>query len=135
MIKSGNRFRRWKSSCKFPLLLFTLAILLSRFEAGLAQTEIEAKITKGAVKYIEALDIAVVDFSPAESEYARRITQVVRDDLNFSMYFRVAEIDSFVLAILGNDMYNMDGWYQLGVHYLLEGSVRAEEDMLKLEIL
>lgn len=135
MIKSGNHFRRWKSSYKFPLLLLGLAVLLfSRFEVGLAQTEIEAKITKGAVKYIEALDIAVVDFSPAESEYAQRITQVVRDDLNFSLYFRVAEIDSFVLAILGNDMYNMDGWYQLGVHYLLDGSVRLEEEKLKVEI-
>ncbi|MCK4787998.1 MAG: hypothetical protein KAV87_29865, partial [Desulfobacteraceae bacterium] len=116
----------------FPIVLFV--ILLSRFEGSVAQTEIEAKITKGAVKYIEALDIAVVDFSPAESEYAKRITQVVRQDLSFSLYFRVAEIDSFVLAILGNDMYNMDGWYQLGVHYLLEGSVRIEEEKLKVEI-
>jgi TolB protein len=134
MIKSGNHLKRWKSSRKFPLLLLTLAILLSRSEAVLAQTEIEAKITKGAVKYIEALDIAVVDFSPAESEYAQRITQVIRQDLDFSLYFRVAEIDSFVLAILGNDMYNMDGWYQLGVHYLLEGSVRAEAENLEVEI-
>jgi TolB protein len=104
------------------------------FENGLAQTEIEAKITKGAVKYIQALDIAVVDFTPQDSEYASRITQIIRDDLNFSLYFRVAQIDSFVLAILGKDFYNMDGWFQLGVQYLLDGSVSYEEGLLKAQI-
>lgn len=116
------------------LLVLFLAISLTQGEGAAAQTEIEAKITKGAVRYIEALDIAVVDFTPKDSEYASRITQVLREDLNYSLYFRVAEIDSFVLAILGEDFYNMDGWYQLGVQYLLDGSVRMEEEKLKAEI-
>lgn len=118
------------------LLLFVLiwAMLLAGFDGAWAQTEIEAKITKGAVRYIEALDIAVVDFTPRDSEYAPQLTRVLRDDLNFSLYFRVAEIDSFVRAILGDDMYNMDGWYQLGVQYLVDGSVFLEEDKLKAEI-
>jgi len=119
---------------KFLFLFLFFAILLSQFEGLLAQTEIEAKITKGGVKYIEALDIAVIDFSPADSEYADRITQVVRDDLNYSLYFRVAKIDSFVLAILGNDLYNLDGWYQLGVQYLLEGSVLTGDEKLSAEV-
>ena len=108
-------FEDMKFFKKILLLLLFFAILLFQFEGLMAQTEIEAKITKGGVKYIEALDMAVIDFAPAESDYAPRITQVVRDYLNYSLYFRVAEIDSFVLAILGNDLYNMDGWYQLGV--------------------
>jgi TolB protein len=116
-----------------PTVLFFIATLTG-FSAARAQTEIEAKITKGAVRYIEALDIAVVDFTPKDLDYAPMVTRVVREDLNYSLYFRVAEIDSFVLAILGNDLYNMDGWYQLGVQYLLDGSVRLEEGKLKAEI-
>jgi TolB protein len=119
---------------KLVLLILLFALILIQFEKGAAQTEIEAKITKGAVRYIEALDIAVVDFTPKDSEYASNITQVLRDDLNFSLYFRVAKIDSFVITILGNDFYNMDGWYQLGVQYLLDGSVQLEEGRLKAEI-
>ncbi len=117
-------------------LLFVICIVIPSTQSGhiSAQTEIEAKITKGGVKYIEALDIAVIDFTPADSDYARQITQVVRDDLNYSLYFRVAEIDSFVLAILGNDLYNTDGWYQLGVQYLLDGSIQKEEQKIKTEI-
>ena len=109
-------------------------ILLCLFGVSLAQIEITGRITKGAVKYLEALELAVIDFSPKESEYAPKITQVVRGDLNYSLYFRLAEIDSFVLAILGNDLYNLDGWRELGAQYLLEGSVKLEEDKLKTEI-
>jgi len=131
---SAVLFKGMKLFENFFLLLSFFAILLSQFGDTLAQTEIEAKITKGGVKYIEALDIAVIDFSPADSDYAGRITRVVRDDLNYSLYFRVAEIDSFVLAILSDDLYNMDGWYQLGVQYLLDGSVQMEEEKLKVKI-
>jgi TolB protein len=127
-----SKHRRFVKNSLLPLLFLT--ILLAQSKSMLAQTEIEAKITKGGVKYIEALDIAVIDFTPEESGYARWITRVVRDDLQYSLYFRVAEIDSFVLAILGNDLYNMDGWYQLGVHYLLEGSVEIEDEKLKVEV-
>jgi TolB protein len=117
----------------FSLVLF-FALIFIQFEKTPAQTEIEAKITKGAIRYIEALDMAVVDFTPKDNEYAANITQVLRNDLDFSLYFRVAKIDSFVVAILGNDFYNMDGWYQLGVQYLLDGSVQLEEGKLKVEI-
>ncbi|NIM99777.1 MAG: Tol-Pal system beta propeller repeat protein TolB [candidate division Zixibacteria bacterium] len=116
------------------LLLFSFAIFSGQFGNVSAQTEIEAKITKGGVKYVEALDMAVIDFTPQESGYAKRITQVIRDDLDYSLYFRVAKIDSFVLAILGNDLFNVDGWYQLGVQYLLEGSVHIDGEKLKVEI-
>ncbi len=129
------RVSRVSTKSKKLLLLVTfLAMPLLMFQTAPAQTEIEAKITKGAVRYIEALDIAVVEFTPKDSDYAPRITRVLRDDLNYSLYFRVAEIDSFVHAILGDDMYNMDGWYQLGVQYLVDGSVLLEEGMLKAEI-
>ncbi len=113
----------------FPLLFF--AIFLLQMENLLAQTEIEAKISKGAIKYIEAVDIAVIDFTPKDSTFTSQITQVVKDDLNYSLYFRVAKIDTFVMTILGNDLYNMDGWYQLGVQYLLDGSIQVEEGKLK----
>jgi TolB protein len=116
--------------------LFLLFAILSLFvtEHVSAQTEIEAKISKGAVKYIEAIDLAVIDFSPPDSSYASQITQVVKDDLNYSLYFRVAQIDTFVLTILKNDLYNMDGWYQLGVQYLLDGSIKMEQGKLKAEM-
>lgn len=114
-------------------VLFCL-ILLIWFKDGYSQTEIEAKISKGAVKYIEALDIAVIDFTPKDSGFASQVTQVIKDDLNYSLYFRVAKIDTFVMAILGNDLYNMEGWYQLGVQYLLDGSIKAEEGKLVAEM-
>ena len=118
----------------FSILAAFCTIFLCQIGVSFAQTEITARITKGAVKYLEALEMAVIDFSPKELEYAPRITQVVRDDLEYSLYFRLAEIDSFVLAILGNDLYNLDGWRELGVQYLLEGSIKIEEDKLKAEI-
>ena len=116
------------------LLLVFFLILLGPLEVSFGQTEITARITKGAVKHFEALEMAVIDFSPKESEYAQKITQVVRDDLGYSLYFRLAEIDSFVLAILGYDLYHLQGWVELGVQYLLEGSVKIEDDKLKAEI-
>lgn len=119
---------------KFLFFILFVFALFTQFEPLLAQTEIEAKISKGAIRYIEALDIAVIDFTPKDSNYPSQITQVVRDDLNYSLYFRVAKIDSFVLTILGADLYNMDGWYQLGVQYLLDGSVRMEEGELKAQV-
>jgi TolB protein len=109
-------------------------ILLVWFGDGYSQTEIEAKISKGAVKYIEALDIAVIDFTPKDSSFASLVTQVVKDDLNYSLYFRVAKIDTFVMTILGKDLYNMEGWYQLGVQYLLDGSIKMEEGKLLAEM-
>jgi TolB protein len=127
-------YKNTKSFEKFLSLLLFFAILFTQFKALWAQTEIEAKISKGAIKYIEALDIAVIDFTPRDSNYADQITQVVRDDLNYSLYFRVAKIDSFVLTILGDDLYNMGGWYQLGVQYLLDGSVQMEEGKLRAKI-
>lgn len=127
-------YKNTKAFEKFLLLLIFFAIFLAHYETSWAQTEIEAKISKGAIKYIEALDIAVIDFAPKDSNYAPQITQVVRDDLNYSLYFRVAKIDSFVLTILREDIYNMDGWYQLGVQYLLDGSVQMEEGKLKAKI-
>lgn len=118
----------------FFVLAAFCTIFLCQIDVSFAQTEITARITKGAVKYLEALEMAVIDFSPKESEYAPKITQVVQDDLKYSLYFRLAETDSFTLAILGNDLYNLDGWRELGVQYLLEGSIKIEEDKLKAEI-
>jgi TolB protein len=115
------------------LVVFSI-ILLGALGLSFAQTEITARITKGAVSYFEALELAVIDFSPKESEYAQKVTRVIRDDLNYSLYFRLAEIDSFVLAILGDDLYYLKGWAELGVQYLLEGSVNIEDDKLKAEI-
>jgi TolB protein len=133
-LKTTINYLVTRSFQKILFLTILFAIIIFCSKGALAQTEIEAKITKGGVKYIEALDIAIVDFTPKESGYARRITQVVRDDLAYSLYFRVAEIDSFVLAILGDDLYNMDGWYQLGVQYLLDGSVQIEDEKLEVEV-
>ena len=129
------RSKGFKTIINKPIIFVVFCIiLLCQMKVSFAQTEITARITKGAVKYLEAIDLAVIDFSPKESEYAPKITQVVQDDLKYSLYFRLAEIDSFVLAILGNDLYNLDGWRELGVQYLLEGSVKIEEDKLKAEV-
>ncbi|MGB8656669.1 MAG: Tol-Pal system beta propeller repeat protein TolB [Candidatus Zixiibacteriota bacterium] len=133
MISQNLNINRRLAGKLIPAVLIVVAFL-AQVEGSLAQTEIEARISKGAVKYIEALDIAVLDFSPKDSAYASQITQVVRDDLNYSLYFRVAKIDSFELAILGNDYYNMDGWYQLGVQYVLDGSVQMAEGKLRAEV-
>ena len=132
---SHMRSKRLKTiTNKSIIFVISCIILWCQMGVSFAQTEITARITKGAVKYLEAIDLAVIDFSPKESEYAPKITRVVQDDLRYSLYFRLAEIDSFVLAILGNDLYNLDGWAELGVQYLLEGSVKIEEDKLKAEI-
>jgi TolB protein len=135
VVKQDMRLKEFKtiSNVSISFVVFCM-ILLCQMGTSFAQTEITARITKGAVKYLEAIDLAVIDFSPKESEYAPKITQVVQDDLKYSLYFRLAEIDSFVLAILRNDLYNLDGWRELGVQYLLEGSVKIEEDKLKAEI-
>ena len=133
--KNDMRPKEFKTITNISIIFVIFCIIfLCQMGASLAQTEITGRITKGAVKYLEALDLAVIDFSPKESEYAPQITQVVQDDLRYSLYFRLAEIDSFILAILGNDLYNLDGWRELGVQYLLEGSVKIEEDKLKAEI-
>ena len=132
---SHMRSKRFKMIINKPIIFVVFCIILfCQMGLSFAQTEITARITKGAVKYLEAIDLAVIDFSPKESEYAPKITQVVQDDLKYALYFRLAEIDSFVLAILGNDLYNLDAWRELGVQYLLEGSVKIEEEKLKAEI-
>ncbi len=128
-----SRRRKTVTNISAAFLVFSM-ILLGPARVSFPQTEITARITKGAVTYFQALEIAVIDFSPQESEYAQQVTQVVRDDLSYSLFFRLAEIDSFVLAILGNDLYYLKGWIELGVQYLLDGSVKIEDDRLKAEI-
>ncbi len=126
--------KRTKLVASSLLLLVFSAVLSTQSGVVLAQTKLEAKTIKGGTQYAEPLKIAVIDLAPKDSGYAKRITQVIKDDLSYSLYFHVAGINSSVLATLGNDLHNMNGWQQLGVQYLLEGSAQTDGENLTAEI-
>ncbi len=126
--------KRTKLVASSLLLLVFSAVLSTQSGVVLAQTKLEAKTVKGGTQNAEPLKIAIIDFAPKGSRYAERVTQVIKDDLTYSLHFNIAEINSSVLATLGNDLRNMSGWQQLGVQYVLEGSAQTAGQNLTVEI-
>jgi len=124
---------------KPKIFLFFLCLLfwLGSFEITSAQTEIYVKIPVGGA---EPLDIAVTDFSPKkkgfsieEQEFASRIPRIIREDLDFSLLFYVAEVDSFARSIVGDNPLNFDGWYKLGIQLVLSGELELRGDDIVAE--
>jgi TolB protein len=120
------------------LIIFCLFLSIVCIEDISAQTEIYVKMPVGGA---EPLDIAVTDFSPTkkgfsveEQRIASEIPQIIRNDLEFSLMFYVAEIDSFALSIVGNNPLNFDGWYKLGIQMVLTGELELSGDEIRTEV-
>ncbi|HVP35449.1 MAG TPA: hypothetical protein VMT04_00500, partial [Terriglobales bacterium] len=111
---------------------------LIAYETVFAQTEVYVKMPVGGS---EPLDIAIADFSPKrtgfsvnEKNWSVQIPQIVRADLDFSLLFYVAEIDSFARSVVGPDPLNFDGWFKLGVQMVLTGEVEERGDEIRTDV-
>jgi Tol biopolymer transport system component len=123
---------------KLWMVVIYLLFSLISFKTVSAQTEIYMKMPVGGA---EPLDIAVTDFSPKkkgfsaeEKKISYQIPQIIREDLDFSLLFYVAEIDSFTKEVVGDNPINLDGWYKLGVQMVLAGELELRGEEIITEV-
>jgi TolB protein len=80
-------------------------------------------------KGIEKIRLAVEDFVPREgirllpsdSLALVRMAEIIRDDLNFSPFYEVIEIDSFYMHHMELEVMTLLGWSHLGAEYVVKG--------------
>ncbi|MFH0931251.1 MAG: Tol-Pal system beta propeller repeat protein TolB [Candidatus Zixiibacteriota bacterium] len=123
---------------KILIIIFCFLLSLFSFKALFAQTEIYVKMPVGGA---EPLDIAVTDFSPKkkgfsaeEKKISYQVPQIIREDLDFSLLFYVAEIDSFTKEVVGDNPLNLEGWYKLGVQMVLAGELELRGEEILAEV-
>ena len=123
------------------LLLLILARFLFPAAAAEAQKrpEVGGTITMGPS--IELLSVAVEDFRiPAgfstlgDSLVAHELKKLLVDDLAFSLYFNVVEVDPAFLAEFARGKMDLDDWIYLGAQLLISGRFEAEGQALLLTI-
>lgn len=107
-------------------LLFLLLLLYPL--ASFAQDEETIRVFRPGFRRI---GIAVVDFTTEDvpAEMGRQITQVIRDDLEWSEFFRVLPADKHPKGMGGPlpDEQNFAAWKPTGVTAYIRGIVRADE--------
>jgi TolB protein len=118
-------------------LTASLGVLFLMTGRGLSQTrpEVGGMITIGPS--IELLSIAVEDFrmpsgfvTPEDSMLVWDLKEVLRDDLAFSLYFNVVEIDSLFLASFAQGEMSIDDWIYIGAQMLVSARIEREGDGL-----
>ncbi len=121
---------------KITFTLF-LSILFLASRSGFSQTrpEVGGVITAGPA--IELLSIAVEDFrmpsgfvTAEDSMLVWDLNRILRDDLVFSLYFNVVEIDSSFLANFTQRKTSIDDWIYFGAQMLVSAKVEREGDGL-----
>ena len=100
-----------------------------------SQTRPEVGGTIVAGPTIELLSVAVEDFrmpsgfsTPEDSILVWDLKQILRDDLVFSLYFNVVQVDSTFLKDFARGKMKLDDWIYLGAQLLISGRVEREGD-------
>ena len=121
------------------ILLLSIIICLTFSASVFAQSDdipnYEGRL--GLKRTFEETNIAVEDFVAAEgtkllvsdSIILVRMAEIIRNDLNFSPYYKVIEIDSFYMRHMELEIMTLLGWSHLGAEYVVkgEGEFRGDE--------
>jgi len=92
----------------------------------------------------QAVRIAVEDFVPKEgtrmlasdSISLIRLAEIIRDDLDFSPFYEVIELDSFYMRHMELEVMTLLGWSHLGAEYVVrgEGEFAGEDIIFSYEV-
>ncbi|MEE9553464.1 MAG: Tol-Pal system beta propeller repeat protein TolB [candidate division Zixibacteria bacterium] len=122
---------------KENLLLIVFMIGLFSFSNVLGQKRSEVGGTIIAGPSIELLSIAVEDFrmpsgfsTIEDSLLIWDLKQVMTDDLIFSLYFNVVQVDSAFMTDFARGAMALDDWIYLGAQLLVSGRIERELDGL-----
>lgn len=138
--KLTSRYR-WNifASAMIGKIACTIFISILILSAGsvFSQTrpEVGGTITIGPVT--ELLSIAVEDFqtppgfvTPEDSMLVWDLNRILTDDLAFSLYFNVVEVDSSFLASFTDGKTSIDDWIYFGAQLLVSARIEREGDGL-----
>ncbi len=144
MILPGNRLtplRGWDifapvmRRSKITLILSTLLLLAASDVQAQKRSEVGGTIIAGPS--IELLSVAVEDFrmlsgfsTIEDSLLIWDLKRILTDDLVFSLYFNVVQVDSAFLADFAKGKMVLDDWIYLGAQLLISGRVERELDGL-----
>jgi TolB protein len=118
-------------------VIVALAVLAGFSSEAASQTrpEVGGTITTGPT--VELLSIAVEDFrlpggfaTADDSLLAWDLKEIFRDDLAFSLYFNVVQVDSAFLFDFARGEMSIDDWIYLGAQLLVSGRIEKEGDGL-----
>lgn len=123
------------------LSIVALAVFLTLPSEVASQTrpEVGGSITIGPT--VELLSIAVEDFrlpsgfyTADDSLMAWDLKEIFRDDLAFSLYFNVVEIDSAFIADFARGGMSIDDWIYVGAQFLVSGRIEKEGEGLLVTV-
>ena len=103
------------------------------------KTDIKGRITTGPTTSL--LTMAIEDIrldssmnTSADSLIADSLATILKDDLNFTMYFNVVQPDSAFLALVGESRLSLDDWIYIGAQVLLKCRLSKNEGILNLKV-
>lgn len=130
-------FKHSENSKSYRLKVFGIIISLAfNLLFGQLAPEIWAKITASGAKKV--LDLAVAEFdmpkdaAPSLVEMVNNINQVVKNDLEFSLYFTLYHPDSASKALAKK--LTLDYWAKTGAQVLLSGDVSFRKSSTQLKV-
>ncbi len=95
------------------------------------RTDYSGRIIQGPT--VELVSLAVEDFrmpggfaTPDDSILAVNMKKILSDDLMFSLYFNVVQVDSAFLTDFAQGKMKLDDWIYLGAEWLISGSIERE---------
>jgi len=118
-------------------IVFTIFAAESAFSQG--RPEVGGTIIAGPT--IELLSVAVEDFKAPtgfntieDSLLVWDLKRILEDDLVFSLYFNVVNVDSAFLTNFANGKMSLDDWIYLGAQMLISGKVEREGEGIVLTV-
>jgi len=126
---------------KYILLFFFVSLLCAAVQAQESEITATLDTTKGFV----ITKIAVEDFTgtgslkllPEDSVVLIRLAEVIRNDLGFSPYYDVIELDSFYMRHMELEVMTLLGWSQMGAAYVVkaEGDFAGDNVTLRYQLI
>ena len=140
-----TRLRAWDifapvmRKTRLTIILIIVGLIPISDVYGQKRSEVGGTIIAGPS--IELLSVAVEEFrmpsgfaTIEDSLLVWDLKQVITDDLLFSLYFNVVQVDSIFMADFAQGKMSLDDWIYLGAQLLISGRVNRELDGLVFTI-
>jgi len=120
------------------LSIFLFTLVLSQMIAG----QVSDYTGRLDEKYgAQLTKIAVEDFTTTgnrqltvrDSVTLIRLAEIIRNDLSFSPFYEIIELDSLYLRVYGLDHMPLLGWQRLGAEYVVKGEGEFEKDYINFK--
>ena len=123
---------------KKSLILFLFALIIPQAiycqvsdYTGRLDTKYGAQLTKIAVE--DFVSTGNRQLAVKDSVTLIRLAEIVRNDLSFSPFYEVIELDSLYLRVYGLDRMPLLGWQRLGAEYVVKGEAEFDNDYINFK--